>query len=446
MIGQRIHARPIMVHPSQRQPHYTPRKPSWSLTFRRGDTTRAYPIRPFLVGSALGLFVLLLVAYVGATAYLVYRDDLLGAAVSRQVEMQYSYEDRIAALRAELDRVSSRHAVQTEGVEQQLATLLDQQETIERRQAALDVLVGQARAAGISVASGAPRLPQARPGDDNAAGAAPEDTGSAPLGYLPEAPADDDVISKTLLKHDRSAVAAGHNIRPILSKVGASLERVETRQSDALDALSAAAGSEAGRLTDALSSIGVDTSANMGGPLEEEPGPRGGPFVPPETLHFVERTALLKGTLDDIAALRQHAVALPVRMPVKALYISSRFGYRVDPFLKRKAFHAGLDFVAEPGTPVRATAPGTVVFAGSNGGYGEMVEIRHADGVSTRYGHLSKILVARGTQVEAGAKIGLVGSTGRSTGPHLHYETRRDGDAVNPALYLAAGKALRSGS
>ena len=115
---------------------------------RRGDSTRSYPIRPVLAGSAAGLFVVLLVAYVGATAYLVYRDDLLGAAVSRQVKMQYAYEERIAALREELDRLSSRHAVQTEGVEQQLSTLLEQQALIERRQSALDDLVGQARAAG----------------------------------------------------------------------------------------------------------------------------------------------------------------------------------------------------------------------------------------------------------------------------------------------------------
>ncbi len=182
----------------------------------------------------------------------------------------------------------------------------------------------------------------------------------------------------------------------------------------------------------------------MGGPEEEEaPKPQGGPFIPAEGLHFVERVALLKKSLDGINALRRDALALPVRLPVKARGLSSRFGYRIDPFLNRPAFHAGLDFVADAGATVRATAAGTVVSAGLDGGYGEMVEIAHADGVSTRYAHLSRILVSAGTHVEAGTPIGLVGSTGRSTGPHLHYETRRDGEAMDPALYLAAGRALR---
>jgi murein DD-endopeptidase MepM/ murein hydrolase activator NlpD len=104
--------------------------------------------------------------------------------------------------------------------------------------------------------------------------------------------------------------------------------------------------------------------------------------------------------------------------------------------------HAGLDMVAPAGAEVRAAAPGRVVLAGWNGGYGQMVEIRHQDGIATRYGHLSKILVKTGEQVAAGAVIGRVGSTGRSTGPHLHYETRRDDEPVNAAPYLAAGRAL----
>jgi murein DD-endopeptidase MepM/ murein hydrolase activator NlpD len=412
-----------MVHPSQRRPRYSSRKPAFTLTWRRGEVTRSYPVRPWVAGSAVGFFGLLLVAYVAATAYLIYRDDLLGAAVSRQVSMQYAYEERIAALRAELDRLSSRHAVQTEGVEEQLAALLDQQATIEERQSALDVLVGQARAAGVALASDAAR-------------AAAEGGEVPPLGYAPTpAPTDGDTLSGIILKdaHD------GTSIRPILARVGASLDRADALQEDALDALSVAAGGEEQRLIDALSAIG----ANVGGPEEAEAEPQGGPFVPTEGLHFVERVALLENTLGDIATLRSDAAVLPVRVPVKALYFSSGFGNRIDPFLKRPAFHAGLDFVAEAGTVVYATAPGRVISAGRNGGYGEMVEIAHADGITTRYAHLSRALVKRGMEIDAGTPIGRVGSTGRSTGPHLHYETRRDGEPIDPALYLAAGKALR---
>jgi murein DD-endopeptidase MepM/ murein hydrolase activator NlpD len=401
-----------MVHPSQRRSPYAARKSSWSLTIKRGDAARSYAIRPWLMGSALGLFVALLVAYVGATAYLVYRDDIIGAAVSRQVKMQYAYEERVAALRSELDRLSSRHAVQTENVEQQLSRLLEQQASIEDRQAALDSLVGQARAAGIAIAEGAARVPRARPDETPSAG---ESAGS---------------------------IAQNGGIRPVLSRVGSSLDDAEASQADALDALSAAASDDAARITDALTAIGV----NVGGPADSESEPQGGPFIPAEGLHFVERAALLKRTLDGVEELRRDAALLPLRVPVRAHHFSSRYGYRVDPFLKRPAFHAGLDFVANAGTTVRATGSGTVVSAGRNGGYGVMVEIAHADGLTTRYGHLSQALVTRGMYVAAGASIGRVGSTGRSTGPHLHYETRRDGAPVDPTLYLAAGRALRGGS
>jgi murein DD-endopeptidase MepM/ murein hydrolase activator NlpD len=168
--------------------------------------------------------------------------------------------------------------------------------------------------------------------------------------------------------------------------------------------------------------------------------------MPATGLHFVEHTALLSRALDDIDSLRETALEMPVGMPVRAEYVSSGFGLRVDPFLKRPAFHSGLDLVASMGTTVYAAAPGRVVKAGRNGGYGKMVEIEHADGMITRYGHLSKILVTAGMPVDAGMPIGQVGSTGRSTGPHLHYETRRNGEAVNPSIYLKAGKALRNAS
>jgi murein DD-endopeptidase MepM/ murein hydrolase activator NlpD len=104
--------------------------------------------------------------------------------------------------------------------------------------------------------------------------------------------------------------------------------------------------------------------------------------------------------------------------------------------------HTGIDFGAPIGMRVKATAAGTVVEADRNGGYGNMVEIDHGGGIATRYAHLSAIMVKVGQKVERGTVIGLVGSTGRSTGPHLHYEVRRKGNAVNPARYLKAGREL----
>ena len=125
---------------------------------------------------------------------------------------------------------------------------------------------------------------------------------------------------------------------------------------------------------------------------------------------------------------------------------SSGFGTRVDPMGHASGeFHPGLDIAAVTGTPVVAAAAGQVVHAGPAGTYGNMIAIRHADGTETRYAHLSAVGVAVGDQVAAGAPIGAVGSTGRSTGPHLHFEVRKDGKAVDPRPYLQApGATVKS--
>lgn len=125
----------------------------------------------------------------------------------------------------------------------------------------------------------------------------------------------------------------------------------------------------------------------------------------------------------------------PSIWPVRG-WISSRFGYRTSPFTRRRELHKGVDIVNRAGTPVVATADGRVVFTGYNGGYGKLVTIDHGLGKLTKYGHLSRILVENGAQVVRGQKIALLGNTGRSTGPHLHYEVVVDGSSVNPADFL----------
>ena len=117
---------------------------------------------------------------------------------------------------------------------------------------------------------------------------------------------------------------------------------------------------------------------------------------------------------------------------------SSGFGPRLDPFTGRYAFHPGLDFSGPSGTAIYATAPGTVVFAGSDGTYGNMVEIDHGYGFHTRYAHLSGVTVQIGTRIAKGAEVGRLGTTGRSTGPHLHYEIWYDRSVREPGRFLDA--------
>lgn len=141
--------------------------------------------------------------------------------------------------------------------------------------------------------------------------------------------------------------------------------------------------------------------------------------------------------------LKKHAT--PSGWPVRSGYITSKFGYRRHPIYKRTKFHAGVDFASKRGTPVVATADGVVVFSGWQSGYGRLVEIRHMDGLKTRYAHNQKNLVKEGDMVKKGQAIAKLGSTGRSTGPHVHFEVRKNGKAVNPLKYVGNEKSKTSG-
>lgn len=179
-----------------------------------------------------------------------------------------------------------------------------------------------------------------------------------------------------------------------------------------------------------------------------DPGPRpdssGGPMIPAEDLAGLEAgVARLEDTLawlSDSAIDRElEAMAFPNRMPVAGtrVPVSSQFGTRHDPFNGRLARHTGLDIPAQYGTPILASGGGRVVFAGRRGAYGQAVVIDHGDGLATLYGHASRLLVKAGDVVLPQQKIALVGSTGRSTGPHLHFEVIRNGSRVEPRRYLA---------
>jgi murein DD-endopeptidase MepM/ murein hydrolase activator NlpD len=138
--------------------------------------------------------------------------------------------------------------------------------------------------------------------------------------------------------------------------------------------------------------------------------------------------------LDNLAS---SAIAIPSDKPVKTAAFTSGYGVRNDPFRGGHAMHAGIDLAGPYGTPIYATADGTVERAGWNsGGYGNLIEVDHGRGIETRYGHLSRILIRAGAQVKRGQLIGYMGSTGRSTGSHLHYEVRIDGKPVNPIPFM----------
>ncbi len=161
------------------------------------------------------------------------------------------------------------------------------------------------------------------------------------------------------------------------------------------------------------------------------------------TLERSEEFNALWATLKEIEQIQN---STPSIRPIEGGWVSSRFGYRKDPFNGRQEFHAGLDLADRLGTPVKATADGTVTYTGSKGLLGDSVIIDHGFGISTTYGHLSKITVKAGQTVRRGQVIGRVGNSGRSTGPHLHYEVRLNNIPVNPANYMGYDLAARKPS
>ena len=143
------------------------------------------------------------------------------------------------------------------------------------------------------------------------------------------------------------------------------------------------------------------------------------------------------GTLDSLLRYgRITKFVLPSEMPIDTDWFSSGYGYRIDPFSGKKAFHEGVDFAAETGTPIKAAAGGVVIFSERHSEYGNMVEIDHGDDLVSRYAHASKLLVSPGDVVLQGQKIAEVGSTGRSSGPHLHFEIRHKDKPQNPSRFL----------
>lgn len=149
-------------------------------------------------------------------------------------------------------------------------------------------------------------------------------------------------------------------------------------------------------------------------------------------------------TWKKLDSLERAVIAIPSAQPVSAMSYTSNYGVRADPFKGTAAMHAGVDIPGAIGTPVYATADGMVARAERSGGYGNLVEVNHGRGIATRYGHLSKILVEPNTRVTRGQLIALMGSTGRSTGSHLHYEVRIDGQSVNPMPFLQSIDYVRA--
>lgn len=192
----------------------------------------------------------------------------------------------------------------------------------------------------------------------------------------------------------------------------------------------------------AMTGLNVD---KLLGRMDSEGMGQGGPFIAasagaPATDELDETMAKLDSKMTRWESLREVLGAIPLSLPIDYYRLTSPFGVRTDPVNKRRAMHTGLDMAAALNSPVYAPAPGTIVYAGVKGRYGNVVEIDHGFGIITRFAHLNRILVEVGDVVGHRQRIALVGSTGRSTGPHLHYEVRFDGRPMDPMKFIKAGR------
>jgi len=380
-----------------------------------------------------------------ATAtYFAFRDDVLTRLIARQAEMQYAYEDRIAELRAKVDRTTSRQLLDQEQFDQKLDQIMRRQTALESRATALGAIpdasvTGSIRtpSRGAAATNGASSgTPKPSPISDTVIFVAPPDREARLESRAP-----------VVVKPPSNQFAKVQGMDNVLVRLQTSLDQIERRQMTALSSVEDGMESRVRRMRGVFTDLGLDMAQL------EAATPRtgiGGPFVPvkfpADAGPFERQLSRINVTRAQVERLSRTLALVPYRKPVVGeVEFTSGFGVRSDPFLGRPAMHTGLDFRAASGDPVRATANGKVVSSGWAGGYGRMVEIDHGNGLSTRYGHLSEINVKIGDPIKIGQVIGAVGSTGRSTGPHLHYETRIDGDAVDPQKFLRAGVRLSAG-
>ncbi len=350
-------------------------------------------------GLFYGMFAMLAGTNVAALVALLMAPDI-AALVGGQTDTTISaYEDRIAQLRVEVDRLHSRQYAQAGDINLQLQELSQQQELLLEQHQLVRQLASKASELG---------LDPVEPSGDIAA---------TPAAIQPEPDTGD------------------------LAELGSSMTSMMVESRQAIAALAESADQSTTAILSALGDIGI--RPKLPEALNDAVG---GPYLPERTGEpdsIVDDANAVFLSLARFEAARGAIDVAPVHLPLSSVdRMSSTFGNRRDPFSGGRAFHAGIDYPKPAGTLVLSAGYGKVTFAGERSGYGKLVEIAHGNGLVTRYGHLSAYLVKKGQVVETGMPIGKVGSTGRSTGPHLHFEVRRDDVAVDPARYLAIGKRL----
>lgn len=442
-----------------------PRTQAHALGKRPARRSAARPQRGS--GAILKILLALLAIWgAGATWLAVSGRNQVARLAEEQVEMRLDHEDKVKALTRRLVGVASHQILEQDGLSGRLADIISRQVELENRQSALLLMADKVGVAGASSATPAAAAPPARSRTEEDGPAAGARTRSIPA--EPATRATPPVVPTLRLGAPGAAEPGQANpgprssldertqrppgprsldgmetlpLREQFARLESSITRLEGAQVRYLGALQAGAQNGISLIRASLATLGLSIQP------EAAPEPKG------RTLRLSARAqapdpfgARLAGIQSDLLQLerwRGLAEIVPIRSPVEVENTpTSNFGSRKDPFTGGSAMHAGMDFRGALGTPIRAAASGRVITADVSGGYGNLVEVEHGNGVVTRYAHLQSFGVAHGQSVTPGTVVGFLGSTGRSTGPHLHYETRVNGSAVDPMRFLQAGAQL----
>ncbi len=375
-------------------------------SFGRTDKSRDPATRPARRGIHPALFYSMFALLLGGNGLLgtalLLSPDIARLFNGQSEQVVQAYEDRIAQLRVEVDRLHSRSYAQAGDINLQLQELSQQQEVLLEQHQLVRVLVDKAGELGIEAAS------LSQPAHTDAALYEPAPTISG---------------------------------NPDISATAAAVSQMMDETQSAMTSIAETAIARTDSIVAELSGLGIAvdlpaTGDDMGGPLLA-------PIDGGDSTPMVDDANVVLEALIRYKAARDSIDGAPVHMPITGNFRrSSGFGNRTDPFTGSRAFHSGLDFAAASGTAVLSAGKGVVTFVGTRSGYGKTVEVTHDDGLITRYGHLSGYLSKEGQRVNTGTPIAKVGSTGRSTGPHLHFEVRRGDNAIDPKAFLDAGKRL----
>jgi murein DD-endopeptidase MepM/ murein hydrolase activator NlpD len=457
--------------------------PERQIYVRSDGRVQFFTFGPSLQATLAGLTLVFLGWVAFATVNVIFKDRIIAAKDHRYQQMQSAYENRVADLQLSYDELNGALVSAEDKFKATADELQVKQNTIVKfldRKHQVDALLGGIAGGAVGAAAAVPgaapaatdgveAAPPAGSSDDDLSGAGsvlqvmpqpvqPQprtakptkasllDFGSA-VGRLAGALFGKRPSAEQMQAAQEAAAFARHPALRTLAEQTARVKKIGTDETALMSRTQVEVADGIGSLRGLIRGTGIDAD-QFARKYEAQHG-MGGPDIPLQAVRvagiddrgfqdaYLKASAVLS-EMDELLGAMRH---IPLTVPVSGAQFdrTSGFGPRVDPINGRWSFHPGVDFAGPWGAPVHSTAPGVVIWAGPKGAYGNLVEIDHGLGIHTRYGHLSSILVHVGARVEKGAAIGRLGSTGHSTGPHVHYEVWYDDVMRNPSKFIEAG-------